>query len=443
MRFASLSLLLAGLALSARPCLAADFTADAKSWYDQHAEAFEQAANLSADGYPADGNQVLLALAENDPSPEAAYMIANTLYASDPATSYRLHLRALEALPNEPAVTLEAALEHHRRGEYARAILNYRRALASGKATRFSALLADCLLRTGQLKEAVQAWNDSDHAHQANEIDLAICDVYGPLSPVQRRGELVAKVEAGDLDKFNDLILLDLSFDTDWWTAKIYTDGLDRDLQRAAEALGRRDARFRALAVYAKLARAAEKKSSDIQKTLTDAGLVIGAGAELPENSKLARVMCELAVSAKLVTPAELWTKYEATLRSRLEKQDRDALHLLCWLAAANRNPVLTELDELGFEEWNDPVFASSFMVDRFREKKLTSPTDSQLLAALAIAPDNAILNNLRIALAGDDVTNDMIIAAIKAEYHKLSAGDTKRDSTRLDLLFTELGKRL
>ncbi len=439
MRFAVLSLFLVTAAL----CRAADFAADAKAWSDDHVDLFEQAAKLGAEGYPTDGNQILLSLAEEDTTPLAAYLIGNALYSSDPAASYRLHLRAFQAWPQEPAVTLEFAREQHRRGEYAAAVFNYRHVIATGKAPQYSALLADCLVRTDQLKAAVEAWNQADVAKNHATIDAAICSIYGPLSPFKRRGDLIAKIEAGDLAKLSDLILLDLAFDTDWWNAKVYDDGLGQDLKRAGQLLPRRDERYQALMIYAKLARLAQKKASDIQKALTDARLVIGPGATLPADSQIARALCELAVAANLVTPAELWTAYEAPLRTRLESQDRDALHLLCWLAAANHNSVLTQLNQLGWEEWNDPAFASSFMIDLFRDKKLTSPTDSQLLAAIAVSPDNTILHKLQISLAGEAVTNDMIVGAIKAEYRKLSVGETQRDSATLNRLFDALGKRL
>ena len=439
MRFVSICLF---LGLTGR-CLAAGFESDAKAWSDQRAEAFEQAAKLSDEGYPAAGNEILDELARQDGTPVAAFVVGNLLYGLDPAASYRLHRVAQRALPHEPLVALEVALEQHRRGEYAAAIANYRLPIATGTGAQFSALLADCLIRTGQLKAAVAAWNEAGHAKNHAAIDFAICSVYGPLSPVQRRGDLIAKIEAGDLTKFADLILLDLAFDTDWWTAPVNDDALDRDLKNASQSLGRHDARYQALAVYAKLARVAVKKQSEIQKMLTDAKFVLGPGADLPADSRVARALCELAVTANLTTTADLWTTYEKELRARLEKEDRDALHLLCWLAAANHNPILTQFDQQGWEEWNDPAFATSYMVDLYREKKLTSPTDSQLLAAMAISPDSATLNNLRIALAGDDVTNDMIVGAIKAEYRKLSVGESQRDSTTLNTLFDALGKRL
>jgi len=440
MRFFYLTLF---LVVAAAPCLAADFATDAKAWYDQHTAVFEEAAKLSAEGYPAAGNEMLVTLADEDGSPLAAYMVANILYDSDPAASYRLHLRAFQAWPQEPAVTLEAALEQHRRGEYAAAVFNYRHVLATGKGPQYSALLADCLVRTGRLKEAVEAWSQAHHPTYHAAIDAAICSIYGPLAPIQRRGDLIAKIEAGDLTKFTDLILLDLTFDTDWWSAKVYDEGLDQDLKRASQSLGRKDPRYQALALYAKLARRNEKKPAEVQQALLEAKLVIGPDAGLPADSRIARALCELAVTAKLTTPANLWAAYETTLRTRLETQDRDALHLLCWLAAANRNPVLGSLNQLGWEEWNDTAFAGSFMIDLFRDKKLTSPDDSQLMAALAVSPDNATLCKLRIALAGENVTNEMIVAAIKAEYRKLSVNAGVRDSTTLNDLFDALGKRL
>ena len=124
--------------------------------------------------------------------------------------------------------------------------------------------------------------------------------------------------------------------------------------------------------------------------------------------------------------------------------EDHEALHLLCWLAAATRNSELTELDRLGWEEWNDPTFAHAYVVDLYREKKITSPDDSQLLAAMAASRDDAALNQLRIALAGEAaVTQAMLTSAIKAEYKKLSIGSGRRDASTLDGLYFELGKRL
>ncbi len=442
-RSRSALLLWAGLLAGACPCLAADFKSDAEAWYKEHTEAFEQAAKLSAEGYATDGNQVLTMLADGDGGPLAAYLVGNALFRSDPAASYRLHLRALQGYPDEPAVILEAAMEQHRAGEYPAAIAGYRQYLARVPGSPYAALLADCLVRTDDFKSAVSVWNAAKHDRNQPAIDLAIGEIYGPLSPDRRRGDLIAKIEAGDVAKLNDLILLDLHFDTDWWTAKVFDDALDADLKRAAQLFGRKDGRYLHLSLFAKLARQEKKNPDEIRRTLTSAQLVIGPDAALPANSQLAQALCQLVTGLKIAPPADLWNAHQYTLRGRLETQDAAALHLLCWLAAATRNPELTEFDRLGWEEWNDPSFAASYLIDLFREKKLTNPNDSQLLAAMAVSRDDPKLNRLRIELAGDAVTTEMIAGAIKSEFRKLSVGAAVSDSSTLNDLFYELSRRL
>lgn len=237
-------LCLVGCLAGASPCLASDLATDAKAWYAQHTATFEQASQLSRAGDVAAGNQLLIDLAEQDGGPIAAFMVANTLYGWDPTVSYRLHLRAQKAFPAEPAVALEVAMEQHRQGEYAEAMVNYRRFLDAGRDPQYSALLADCLVRTGQLKAAVQAWDQANHDQNHTGIDFAICEIYGPLVPGQRRGDLLAKIKAGDFAKLNDLILLDINFDTDWWNSAVSNEGLDRDLRLAAKLLGEENARY-------------------------------------------------------------------------------------------------------------------------------------------------------------------------------------------------------
>ena len=437
-------LLLLGCLVGASPGRASDLATESKTWAARHSATFAEASQLSRAGDAAAGNQLLIDLAEKDGGPIAAFMVAGTLYKSDPTASYRLHLRAQAALPGEPAVALEVAMEQHRRRDYAGAIVNYRQFLATGKGPQYSALLADCLVRTGDFTAAVQAWEQADHGQNHTAIDFAICEVYGPLVPGQRRGELIAQIKAGDLAKLNDLILLDLNFDSDWWNSGVFNAGLDLDLRFAARLLGEGNARYQHLALYARLAQPDEKKPADLKQALTSAQVILGADAALPANSQLARALCELVVRNKIATPADLWASHQTALHARVAANDREALHLLCWLAAATRNRELVELNRLGWEEWNDPTFAASYAVDLYREKKLTSPDDSQLLAAMAAARDDPTLNQLRIALAGENaVTPAMVAGAIKSEYHKLSVGLGGRDSYTLNGLFAELGKRL
>ena len=437
---AGLTALLLLLPLAAK---AADFQTSLEKWQQSHQAVLAEAEKLSMAGDTRGANQRLIDLADKDGGAAAAFVVANMLYRSEPAVSYRLHERAFKALPKEPATALEMAMEQHRKGQYEAAIPNYRAALASQLGEQFSSLLADCLVRTGRLKEAVAAWTAAKHGSNHTGIDFAIYEIYGELMPVQRRGDLITAIKAGQRDKLPELILLDLNFDTDWWNSAVFDEALDQDLKFAAQTLGPTDPGYVQLALYAKLARPEEIKDADVRPALAATHLVVGDKAVLPESSRLARAVCELAVRHKAATAAELWQAHEPALRARLARKDKDALHLLCLLAVDTDDRHLTELDRIGWKEWHDTEFAASYLIDLYKNKQLTRPDDPELVAALAASPDNPVLNQLRLELAGKDVTRDMLVAAIKSEYHKLSFGLAIPDSYTLKALFYQLGQKL
>jgi hypothetical protein len=81
-------------------------------------------------------------------------------------------------------------------------------------------------------------------------------------------------------------------------------------------------------------------------------------------------------------------------------------------------------------------------MVGLFRAKSLTSPNDPPLLAAISAVKDDVVLTGLRLALAGEkNLTTEILVAHIKAEYRHLNAGLGVRDSSPLDALFSKLGQ--
>lgn len=419
------------------------FYPDVQTWSAKHQDVFEQANALALAGETRRGNRLLLSCVETDGSPLAAFAIANMLYTSDPATSYMLHQKALNAFPREPGVALEMAMEQHRRGEYEVAISNYQKYLSTGEGARYACLLADCFLRTGKLEEAVAAWKSANHPNNHTGIDFAIHEVYGSLSPVQRRGDLIEKVKAGDRGKLPELIDLDLHFDRDWWNSSVFEEALDRDLKLAATQMGSADARYKDLALYTKLAGQEEPNAQEIREALTAARLVIGPGARLPESSRLTRRLIELAITSKAESPGRLWELHQANLKARVEKHDSDALHALCLLAIDSENGQLESLVETGWKQWHDPEFAVSYVLEHARHKKLTID-DLELTAALTALPESNYLNQLRLSLAGESgVPQEFLVAAIKAEYRKLSSGMIIPDSYTLKGLFYQLEQKL
>jgi hypothetical protein len=416
----------------------------AQAWMEAHNAPFERAANFVQSGDTKAGNQVLLDLAqEQQHSPIADFVIGNMLYGSLPSESYRLHARAFAAYPKEPVVALEMAMEHHRNHEYEKAIPEYRLALGTGGEPH-AALLADCLVRTGKYAEAYAAWKQAGHPHNHTGIDFAICEIYGPLLPVQRRGDLLAAIKAGKTDELPKLVRLDVNFDTDWWNAEVNNEALDADLAMAAKLLGRDSADCLALSTYAALARDDAKDAAAIRTALTKAKLVLGPGAVLPRDSFLARLLTELVVRHDAAPSAGIWAAHETELRKRIAAKDHHALHLAAMLASEAKNPAVAEFDRIGWKEWSDSEFAASYVVGLHAANKLSGPEDPELLLALKALPDDNTLNGIRLQLAGEkNLTADLIAGAIRAEFHSLSAPSGMRDSYRLKSAFYALAVKL
>ncbi len=132
-------------------------------------------------------------------------------------------------------------MERHRKGEYAEAAPLYKQYLDLIKdEPQVNALLADCLVEQGKLSEAVASWDACVHATNHEAIDLAINDIYGVISPLRRRADLLKRVKNKEVGAAEKLIALDLSFDSDWWNIDIDDDALGRDLPVIDAVLGLR-----------------------------------------------------------------------------------------------------------------------------------------------------------------------------------------------------------
>src|SRR5882724_11030081 len=113
-------------------------------------------------------------------------------------------------------------MERHRKGEYAEAARLYQKYTALEPAdAKIQALLADCLVHQGKLKEAVNAWNAARHGENHTGIDFSIFEIYGGPSPMLRRMELLDKIHGGDNQPLENLIFLDLNYDEDWWNRSV------------------------------------------------------------------------------------------------------------------------------------------------------------------------------------------------------------------------------
>lgn len=400
-------------------------------------------------------NAELLKKADAEKSALLDFVIANKLYAMDPKASFDLHKRALAALPNEPYVNLEWAMECHRRGDIQSAIPAYEAFLKGYNDHAYYALLADCNIRAGKPDEAIAAWKKAGHPNHHVSIDFAIYEIYGDLSPQRKRADLLAKVEAGDQGAIEPLVLQDLNMSQDWWNAFVDEEGLKRDLKRAETALGKDSPRYRQLQAIAELLLAEHQKSKaddektakpdgpDLLKTLTTLKLLLKDGA-LPENPVVTTHFIRLALQQKLVSSKELVERFGAELEKRATTGAGNAeeLNTLSYLYSDLENwDRVAALDKIGWDKFHDIRFVTSTIAGLARNYtlKVDSP---ELKRALEDFPEHQLLWSFRLMLLGKNCTEEDFVGAIKAEYRHPSEQMGMINSYTLKAYFAELAKR-
>ena len=169
------------------------------------------------------------------------FVLGNMLYGMDVKVSYDLHRSAYAREPKHPLVAFEWALQLHRAGEFLEAEKVYARieTLAYGfPGPKVRALHADCLLHLGRYSDAAASWRTANSKRNQKSIESAAHWIFGPPDPVVRRGALLAKVRNDEPEAFEELIMLDLFWRTNWWTEKTDYEYQDHDLRLAASRLG-------------------------------------------------------------------------------------------------------------------------------------------------------------------------------------------------------------
>ena len=384
-------------------------------------------------------------LAEKEKSPALDLMVANHLYNLDRATSYTLHKRAYDAKPSEPATVLEWAMERHRKGEYAEAVPLYEQYVEIvPTAPQYNALLADCLVRQGKNAEAVAVWEAADHTRNHDAIDTAICDISGEISPLRRRADLIRQIKGGDAGPCERLIGLDLHLDSDWWNASPNQEMVEHDLPLVERALGADSKRYKAIQCWAGVKGSEEAAVDDIKSLLHEAGLVTESGT-LPEDSRVAAGLIGVVIDNHIETKNRLFEKFEKELgeRARSEKGDVEALKILIMLSSEHPERG-TDFNRYGWDRYAEPRFAAGLLNIMWSSDKLTSESP-ELAQALKQFPNDSQVTQLAVRCASEkDLTREMLVTAIKSEFHHLSPGnDAQPSSDSLDSHFKQLKKRL
>jgi len=421
-----------------------DFIAEVKKTIETNNLYFQQQHNLALSDKLFEANAELVKRADAEKSPYFDFVVANKLYGMDPDAAYRLQQRVFKVLPAVPEVDLEWAMNCHRRGEFESAISAYGLYLKANPEDPAWALLADCLMRVRKYNEAIVAWKNAKHVRNHVAIEQMICSIYGGVDPLRKRADILQALEKGETTH-EVLVLQDLNMENDWWNSHIYIEGLERDLARAAQALGKESRRYREMAALAALAQNEKVTDKDILDQHISLHVLV-AGGDFPVNSSIAEQFIRMAVDHKMVAMDELIKRYghELEVRATSKEGDVEALNILCVLHSSAENwKDVKKFDRYGWDRYKDIRFARSYLAELLRAKELTLETPD-LKKAFDRFPEDAILWIYRLHVLGDQVLVADIAGAIHAEFRHLSVSTgTLKDSNKLNALFAQLENRL
>jgi hypothetical protein len=315
----------------------------------QYEQVWRDANALGAEGDVAAANQKLLALYSKDARPVVAFIVANALFRVAPEDCQALHETAFAALPDEPVVALELALDLHRKGDCARAAPLYQRALggAARIPPQYRALLAECLVQDGRLAEAVAAWNAADHRSNHIAIETAICEAHCPLKPGALRADLIERVARGEPEAAERLIDLDLNAHVDWWNDERKPSWIKHDMPIIAKALGETSPRLAQLKTWIAVTEP-ERDAASIKARLENDKLILGDGG-LPVSSLVASRIVGAAAEKQVMTPAEFASAKrfipELSARAYGKAGDVEALNFLWHFLEAKSGPRASATD--------------------------------------------------------------------------------------------------
>lgn len=410
--------------------------------YATMAPSLRKAEALVVEGKVSEANALLLScFPQASRTPAQALTLANVLFRQDYASSYALHKEAAAALPSEPSVQYEWALELHRAKEYAAAAEVYRAYLKT--APNFApaqGLLAECLLRTGDVPGAVSAWQASESGSGSIEtFESLLCELHTFASPDARREALVAKTAAGDLDAAEQLVALDAAWPANWWNTGPKATHLNFDaglLARLPESPRRAQ-----LLAAADVASADRDTPDAVKSAFANARLLLDKDATLPESPLVCEVLIARIEAAGLLTPGQIRDRLGAKLeRKATETKDPT------WFKLATHVYVETDrleaLDKLAWDATGGESFGVALLAHA--RARGTASLDDPLLKQLnAGFPDNAVLAYLTVELA-EKAHADLgpaLVRGIKAEFSRLSpSGMFSRPSANtLRLYFAKL----
>ena len=374
-------------------------------------------------------------------------MMGDTIDNLDFNYSYQLHKKAYQMDSTNYDIAFGYAIALHRNKEYKNAIRLYEQIVDSFPTQkRMYALIADCYLHINDPIKSIVNWKRSDHSSNYIDIEDAICVIYFKENPTRKRCDIWNQIRKGNLDKINDLIILDLTWKTDWWNTSINNLTLDFDLKEAKKLLKENSdyKNLEELALYRQEKISAEEYHKYLQKSNIVVSSYKVVRSRLPENTLLASYIISDCIELNFCTILDLYQKFSADLMKRtMDKKDPEALNIYCYLNLSGNGSHTLNEDSLGWKMFHETRFVESYFYGQQTDGKLKL-TDKEFQAALEEFPNSNLLNKMAYELCektnNKEKINYYLTRLIEAEYTSLNSNNMgSKNSLGLKSYFQDL----
>ncbi len=405
----------------------------------RHAAVLDELDDLALAGELEQSIEKLIAVADADPTAGTLLVVANQLYRAAPDRSFDLHRRAYALAPGEELTNLEMALQWHRRGQHAQAIPHYQQYQRVAPLDHAPcALLAGCLVETGQLDSAVDAWRIAYVEQTWPRIEELIAALTLQPDRTRERYELLQKTKGDDSAAAVSLGLLDMKGSPIIESTTYRFPLFDRDRALIAATLGEQSASFEQLLALETCLITLKDPRVNIATVIGETGYIVD-GLPLPDDSRLAARLMGILPTHKLEVRSDLlrWHAAELERRAFSEAGDSEALNLLAHLVGLEDRPRLAELDRYGWDRYQEARYAVGYL----NAAEDLGPDHADVQRALREFPEHSVNWANYVQLKGlRKVSMEELSRAICSEFHGVSIVD---DVPNLSLYFEELTRRL
>lgn len=379
------------------------------------------------------------------------FLLGNTFFESWPEKSLEFHRKAAELLPDEVDVRLEVAMALHRNRKFAEAIAPYETYLNSSAAKRrgpstYAALLADCLVRSGDFKKACDTWESVPFRSYRIGIAHSCYAIHGPVGPHQRHFNLLTKARTKDLDAAVRVILLDTQWDSSWWDFEVNRDFLKADMEEFAALFPPDDPRMRLTSAIADHHAREKPDPNAFQAALARSNLLLGDKPSLPAHGLLVSHAVGILIEEKLATAEDLLKAHAESFRKEFDRpaHEMDLELATVWaalLTATDKNEELQEFDERIWRKTGSVRFAADYL--RLLTTEGKDEDDPDVAAILKRYPTDRVVTSVALSLAAAQKRRltEPLAAAISAEFESLTPNPLSgtRTADRLNALFRAL----